>query len=97
MVCDRLLICRILLPGAIFGLSLAGSKVFAGVMVPIAVFVLAIVIINVMQSKRPGWLPNRLRSWEWLPETCRSLEPYDRVASKVINKLNIKRLQSVIQ
>ena len=86
-----------ILPGAIFGLSLAGWKVFAGIMVPVAVFVLAIVIINIMQSKKPDWLPNKLRSWEWLPETCRSLEPYDRVASKVINKLNIKRLQSVIQ
>ena len=86
-----------ILPGAIFGLSLAGWKVFAGIMVPIAVFVLAIVIINIMQSKKPYWLPNRLRSWEWLPETCRSLEPYDRVTSKAINKLNIKRLQSVIQ
>ena len=53
-----------ILPGAIFGLSLAGSKVFAGIMVPIAVFVLAIVIINIMQSKRPGWLLSRLRSWE---------------------------------
>ena len=86
-----------ILPGAIFGLSLAGWKVFAGIMVPIAVFVLAIVIINIMQSKIPDWLLNKLRSWEWLPETCRSLEPYDRVTSKVINKLNIKRLQSVIQ
>ena len=84
-----------ILPGSIFGLSLAGWKVFAGIMVPIAVFVLAIVIINVMQRKKPDWLPNRLRSWEWLPKTCRSLEPYDRVASKVIKKLNIKRLQSV--
>ena len=86
-----------IIPGAIFGLSLAGWKVFAGIMAPIAVFVLAIVIINIMQSKKPYWLPNRLRSWEWLPKTCRSLEPYDRVASKVINKLNIKRLQSVRQ
>ena len=86
-----------ILPGAIFGLSLAGWKVFAGIMVPIAVFVLAIVIINIMQSKKQNWLPNRLRSWEWLPKTCRSLEPYDRVASKVINKLNIKRLQSIKQ
>ena len=87
-----------ILPGAIFGLSLAGSKVFAGIMVPIALFVLAIIIIiNIMQSKKPDWLPRMLRSWEWLPETCRSLEPYDRVASKVISKLNIKRLQSVNQ
>ena len=86
-----------ILPGAIFGLSLAGWKVFAGIMVPIAVFVLAIFIINIMQSKLQNWLPNKLRSWEWLPKACRSLEPYDGVASKVINKLNIKRLQSIKQ
>ena len=86
-----------ILPGSIFGLSLAGWKVFAGIMVPIAVFVLVIVIINIMQRKKPDWLPNKLRSWEWLPKTCRSLEPYDRVASKVIKKLHIKRLQSLKQ
>ena len=33
-----------------------------------------------MQDKRPTWLPEFLRSWDFLPEFMRSLEPLDRSA-----------------
>ena len=80
-------------PGAIFGLSLAGWKIFAGIMVPIVVFFLVIIIINIMQDKKQNWLPSRLQTWKWLPEPLRSLEPYDRAIIGVGKKMKIKKLQ----
>ena len=82
-----------ILPGAIFGLSLAGWKIFAGIMVPIVVFFLVIIIINIVQDKKQNWLPSRLQTWEWLPEPLRSLEPYDRAVMGVGKKMKIKKLQ----
>lgn len=84
-------------PGIIFALSLVGWKAFTGVMVPVAIVLIAVVVINILQSKKPDWLPVKLRTWIWLPEPCRSLEPYDRVASKFRKKLNVKRMGSVKQ
>ena len=82
-----------ILPGAIFGLSLAGWKIFAGIMVPIVVFFLVIIIINIVQDKKQNWLPSRLQTWEWLPKPLRSLEPYDRAAVRLGRKMNVKKLQ----
>ena len=47
-----LLVAFFFLPGIIFVLSLAGWKVFSGIMAPIAVFVLVIVIINILQKQK---------------------------------------------
>jgi sodium-dependent phosphate cotransporter len=69
----------LVLPFAIFGLSLAGRWVLVGVGVPIALLLIAVAIINVLQSKRQQWLPNVLRDWEFLPKPLHSLSPYDRV------------------
>lgn len=74
-----LIFCFLLFPAFIFGLSLAGWKVFVGVIVPIVFFILVIITINIIQSKRPRMLPVKLRNWNWLPAVCRSLEPYDRI------------------
>jgi len=43
-----------------------------------------ITIINILQSKVPDKLPEVLRTWEFLPLPCRSLEPYDSVFSKLM-------------
>jgi len=66
-----------ILPLAVFGLSLAGWYVLLAVLGPVVILVLVIIIINVLQSKRPNCLPAKLRSWEWLPVPLRSLAPYD--------------------
>ena len=34
-------------------------------------------VVNVMQSRYPERLPEKLRDWLWLPEPLRSLRPYD--------------------
>jgi len=66
------------LPFAVFGLSLAGWWVLVGVGVPIALLLIAVVIVNVLQRKRQQSLPKTLRDWEFLPKPLHSLSPYDR-------------------
>jgi hypothetical protein len=66
-------------PAFVFGLSLAGWYVLLGVALPIVILLIIVIIINVMQNKCPTRLPNRMRTWLWLPLFMRSLEPLDRV------------------
>ena len=72
-----------LLPAAVFGLSLAGWQILLGVAVPLLLLFLFIVIVNILQRKAPHHLPQMLHDWEWLPKWTRSLEPHDRVFTKV--------------
>ena len=72
-----------LLPAAVFGLSLAGWQILLGVAAPLLLLFLFIVIVNILQRKAPGQLPEVLHDWEWLPKWTRSLEPHDRVFTKV--------------
>ena len=78
-----LIIAFFLLPAAVFGLSLAGWQVLLGVAVPFILLFLFVLIINILQRKAPGHLPEVLQNWEWLPKWTRSLEPHDRMLSKV--------------
>lgn len=72
-----------LLPGAIFGLSLVGWEVMTGVCAPIAFLLVIVVVINILQNKAPQCLPKGLRTWMFLPEPLRSLDPLDRKISKL--------------
>jgi len=74
-----LILLYFILPLVVFGLSLAGWYVLLAVLGPLVILIAVVIIINVMQSKRPNWLPSVLRSWDWLPLPLRSLQPYDRV------------------
>ncbi|KAM8803454.1 sodium-dependent phosphate transport protein 2C isoform 2-T2 [Rhynchonycteris naso] len=77
-----LLLSFLLLPLATFGLSLAGNTVLAAVGGPLVALVLLVILINILQRRRPAWLPRPLRSWAWLPLWLRSLEPWDRLVSR---------------
>nr|XP_010350419.2 sodium-dependent phosphate transport protein 2C isoform X3 [Saimiri boliviensis boliviensis] len=77
-----LLLGFLLLPLAVFGLSLAGGMVLAAVGGPLVGLVLLVVLINTLQQRRPAWLPARLRSWAWLPLWLHSLEPWDRLVTR---------------
>lgn len=77
-----LLLSFLLLPLAVFGLSLAGDTVLAAVGGPLLVLVLLVILVNILQRKRPAWLPRPLRSWAWLPLWLHSLEPWDRLVSR---------------
>jgi sodium-dependent phosphate cotransporter len=70
-------------PLTVFGISLAGIEVLAGVGIPILCFVIIIAIIKVLQNKKPQWLPKKLQNWKFLPEFMRSLAPLDRVLMKM--------------
>lgn len=72
-----------LLPAAVFGLSLAGWQILLGVAIPFILLFLFIIIVNILQKKAPGRLPEVLQDWEWLPKWTRSLEPHDRMLTKV--------------
>jgi sodium-dependent phosphate cotransporter len=69
----------LILPLTVFGLSMAGYYVLIGVGVPIVLLLIFVIIVNILQTKRPKCLPRVLKNWDFLPKPCRSLEPYDRV------------------
>ena len=78
-----LIVCFGCIPILVFGLSLAGWRVFVGVTVPIVVIGLFVGVVTVMQRKCSGYLPKCLRTWEWVPACCRSLKPYDKLFSLI--------------
>lgn len=77
-----LLLCFLLLPSLVLGLSLAGWRVMAAVGAPFLGVTTFIVMVNVMQAHSPRHLPTKLRSWDFLPKWMRSLKPLDRLITK---------------
>ncbi|XP_054607597.1 solute carrier family 34 member 2a isoform X4 [Nothobranchius furzeri] len=71
--------CFFVLPLFVFSLSLAGWQVLVGVGVPLIVVLVFIVVVNVLQKRRPDFLPAALRSWDFLPLWAHSLAPWDKV------------------
>ncbi|GCB64087.1 hypothetical protein scyTo_0000234, partial [Scyliorhinus torazame] len=74
-----LIICFLLLPSLIFGLSMAGWQVLIGVGAPFVGILVFIGIINILQTRRPSSLPTKLQSWNFLPDWMHSLKPMDHV------------------
>lgn len=70
------------IPLSVFALSWAGNVVLTTVVSVIAVIIATIIVINVLQLRRPQWLPRKLRNWDFLPECLHSLKPADRVIQK---------------
>ena len=79
-----LLFCFFILPAVVFGLSLAGIHVLLAVLIPFTVVFIFVLVINVLQNKLPNVLPPVLRTWKWLPKCLHSLEPYDKLFSKIL-------------
>ncbi|XP_045906211.1 solute carrier family 34 member 2b [Micropterus dolomieu] len=79
-----LFLCFLVLPVTVFGLSLAGWQVLVGVGVPIIVLVVFVIIVNVMQSRCPRYLPIVLRSWDFLPRPLHSMAPWDAVVTSTL-------------
>ncbi|XP_030643745.1 solute carrier family 34 member 2a [Chanos chanos] len=78
--------CFFVFPLLVFGLSVAGWQALVGILVPLAGMLIVIVVLNVLQSRRPEWLPPQLRSWEFLPLWMHSLEPWDRLVTTVTTR-----------
>ena len=66
-----------MLPAFVFGLSVAGTAVLIGVGVPLFLLSVLVTIVEALRSKKPAFLPRRLRTWEWLPHPFHSLAPHD--------------------
>lgn len=77
-----LLLCFLLLPSLVLGLSLAGWRVMAGVGAPFLGVTIFIIMVNVMQSHSPRHLPAKLQNWDFLPQWMHSLKPLDRLITK---------------
>ncbi|CAK8684326.1 unnamed protein product [Clavelina lepadiformis] len=73
-----------LFPAALLGLSVADFWALMSVIIVVVVTVAFIIVINVLRTRRPQWLPEVLRTWLWLPVWLRSLEPYDKVMSRYL-------------
>jgi len=69
----------IVAPAFILGLSMAGNIVFGVIFGILFLCLLVVVVINLMQKKKPEYLPALLQDWEFCPLPLHSLEPYDRV------------------
>ncbi|KAM4732039.1 sodium-dependent phosphate transport protein 2A [Anableps anableps] len=77
-----LLLCFLLLPSLVLGLSLAGWRVMAGVGGPFLGIAIFIAGVNMMQAHSPRHLPAKLRTWDFLPKWMHSLKPLDRLITK---------------
>ncbi|XP_034465542.1 solute carrier family 34 member 2a [Hippoglossus hippoglossus] len=81
-----ILCCFFVFPLFVFSLSLAGWQVLVGVGAPLVVMLIIIIVINVLQKRKPGCLPAILRSWDFLPLWAHSLAPWDKVVGVITAK-----------
>ncbi|XP_048042570.1 sodium-dependent phosphate transport protein 2A [Megalobrama amblycephala] len=77
-----LLVCFLLLPCLVFGISLAGWQAMVGVGAPFAALTAFVLLVNLLQSRSPTHLPKTLRSWDFLPQWMHSLKPLDKLITK---------------
>ncbi|XP_007448867.1 PREDICTED: sodium-dependent phosphate transport protein 2B [Lipotes vexillifer] len=69
----------LLIPLAVFGLSLVGWPVLVGVGAPIIFVVFLVVVVGLLQSRCPRVLPHKLHNWKFLPLWMHSLKPWDKL------------------
>lgn len=72
-----LLILFVSLPVVVLTLSFAGTALFGAIGVPVLLAALSLLVLNVVQQRRPHWLPPVFRTWAWLPLWMHSLAPFD--------------------
>ncbi|XP_077080344.1 sodium-dependent phosphate transport protein 2A [Siphateles boraxobius] len=77
-----LLVCFLLMPCLVFGISLAGWQAMVAVGTPFSALIVFILLINLMQARNPTRLPKTLRSWDFLPQWMHSLKPLDKLITR---------------
>lgn len=76
----------LVLPGTVFALSMAGTIPLAIVLCLVMSTATIVIITNVMQNKFPQRLPEKMRTWDFLPfEWMHSLEPLDRLFTHILD------------
>lgn len=78
-----LVIMFFLLPLLVFLLSLAGLIPLYITLGAFSIAMSVIATVNLMQKHKPGWLPNILKDWTFLPLWLRSLQPLDDLFAKL--------------
>uniref|UniRef100_A0A8C5S111 Sodium-dependent phosphate transport protein 2A n=1 Tax=Laticauda laticaudata TaxID=8630 RepID=A0A8C5S111_LATLA len=86
-----LIICFLLLPSLVFGLSMAGWRVLVGVGAPFLILLACVAVINIMQSRSPDRLPRWLQSWDFLPYWLHSLQPLDGLMTRAMACCAVRR------
>jgi len=81
-----LFFCFFLIPLTFMGISIGSMAACIVLAVLCFLIALFVAVVNYLQAKRPEALPEKLRTWEWLPIWMRSLEPLDRVLCKPLGK-----------
>lgn len=77
-----LLVCFLLLPSLVFGISMAGWQAMVGVGAPFGALLAFVLLINILQSRSPGHLPKWLQTWDFLPHWMHSLKPLDQLITR---------------
>ncbi|XP_069892586.1 sodium-dependent phosphate transport protein 2A isoform X2 [Dipodomys merriami] len=77
-----LLVCFLLLPSLVFGISMAGWLAMVGVGAPFGALLAFVVLVNILQNRSPGRLPKWLQTWDFLPVWMHSLQPLDRLITR---------------
>ena len=72
-----LFFCFLIIPTIFMGIAFGGPGAIIPVVVLCVLVAIFVGVVNVMQSRYPERLPEKLRDWLWLPEPLRSLRPYD--------------------
>lgn len=78
-----LIIVFFIIPAILLGLSLAHEWALWSVLILLGLIFIPVVIISCIQSRKPGALPEKLRTWDVLPEALHSLKPYDAWCNKI--------------
>ncbi|NXY50087.1 NPT2A protein, partial [Ceuthmochares aereus] len=77
-----LIVCFLLLPSLIFGISMAGWRVLVGVGAPFLGLLFFVGLVNALQARSPGRLPKWLQTWDFLPAWMHSLQPLDQLITR---------------
>jgi len=68
----------LVIPSILLGISFGPLWLLITVVFLAITIILAIIVINVIQTKRSHWLPGWLQNWNFLPLCCHSFKPLDR-------------------
>ncbi|XP_076994106.1 sodium-dependent phosphate transport protein 2A [Tamandua tetradactyla] len=79
-----LLVCFLLLPLLVLGVSMAGWQAMVGVGAPFGALLAFVLLVSILQSRSPGRLPKWLQTWDFLPHWMHSLQPLDRLITRAI-------------
>lgn len=75
------------MPAVLLGISFLPQPAMLTVLGILVVFFGSITLINVLQVKYPRVLPQKLKTWNFLPLWLHSLRPYDRVMTDTLSKI----------